>query len=79
MAHPRWPGFNTKTGNPPFDNMSRRMNAHMYRYVTSHFRLKGVVGRKRKKQLTRVEGGNMCKLYAAVYRDAANKHRKHAS
>ncbi|WP_157109290.1 hypothetical protein [Cryobacterium arcticum] len=51
------------------------MNTYMYRYVRSHFKLAGVVGRKRKKKLTRVEGGNLCKLYAAVYRDTVRKHK----
>ena len=56
MAHPRWPGFNFKTGNPVHDNISRRINQRLYRDVKSRFRVTAV-GRKRKKLLKRVEGG----------------------
>jgi hypothetical protein len=74
MSHPRWPGFDTKTGNPIFDNQSSRLNRHMYRYVQTNLKFKSA-GRKRKKQLKRVEGGNLCKLYAAVANQIVNDRR----
>ncbi|WIE81033.1 hypothetical protein [Curtobacterium sp. MCSS17_016] len=58
MAHPRWPGFNTKTGNPEYDNHSRRLNRRIWKDVQRRVRVTTPRGRRRKKQILRVEGGN---------------------
>jgi len=71
MGHPRWPGFNSKTGDPVHDNASRNLNQKMYRSARRklHFITPG--GRRRKKYLTRVEGGNYITLWASVYNSIA--------
>jgi len=56
MAHPRWPGFDTKTGDPTFDNESRRMNRRLWKHAQDVLRVDGA-GRRRRKQIRRVEGG----------------------
>ena len=75
MAHPRWPGFNSKTGNPLADNSARRMNQKMYRRMKTQFRLVNLVGRKRKKYLMRVEGGRYLELWAALMNQVAHERR----
>lgn len=69
MAHPRWPGFNDKTGNPPRDNRSRRMNRKMWRDTQRKLKVHTPGGRRRKKHLLRVEGGNYIRLIVAVMND----------
>lgn len=73
MAHPRWPGFDTHTGNPAFDNMSRRLNTHMYREVARLLRVSAVVPRKVKKRIKRESGGQAIKLWAILYRESIAK------
>lgn len=68
MSHPRWPGFDTKTGNPFFDNHSRRLNQRLYRECKKKLKFHAV-GRKRRKQLKRVEGGKYIILWAAAMND----------
>ena len=66
MSHPRWPGYNTKTGNPVIDNASRRDNKALYRMARGALKFTGYKNRKRKKQLWRVEGGNYIQIVASV-------------
>lgn len=62
MSHPRWPGYNTKTGNPVYDNRSARMNKRLYREMKVTFRV-SAAGRKRKKQIKRIEGGRYIQVW----------------
>ena len=61
MAHPRWPGYDSKTGNPVFDNQSARMNRALWRRTKETLRV-SAAGRKRKKQIKRVEGAKYITL-----------------
>lgn len=72
MSHPRWPGFDTKTGDPIRDNVSRRLNQRMWLNTKHAFRIKAA-GRRRKKHLKRVEGGNYIRLWVAVMNDIAKE------
>ena len=65
MGHPRWPGFDTKTGKPNFDNQARRMNRIFYRETKKGFRVTAG-NRKRKKHIKRIEGGRYIALWAAA-------------
>lgn len=67
MGHPRWPGFNSKTGDPVIDNAARKLNQRMYRLAQRKLYFITSGGRRRKKRLTRVEGGNYITLWASVY------------
>lgn len=77
MSHPRWPGFDTKTGNPIHDNTSRRLNQRIYRDVKRRFKVKAA-GRRRKKQLMRVEGGNYIRIVLNVMNDMTREARRDA-
>jgi hypothetical protein len=66
MAHPRWPGYSTATGNPAVDNVNRMLNQRMYRDVAARLKFTGVVGRKRKKHLTCTVGAQYITLVASV-------------
>lgn len=70
-GHPRWPGFNTKTGNPVVDNANRRLNKSMYQSTRETIKFTGYKNRKRKKALWRIEGGNYIKLWAAIMQQIA--------
>jgi len=74
MSHPRWPGYDTKTGDPVRDNSARRANKRMYRSTRETLTFTGYKNRKRKKALWRVEGGNYIQLWAAVYNDLVKRH-----
>jgi len=74
MSHPRWPGYNTKSGDPVLDNAARRMNKRMYKSTQSKLKFAGYKNRKRKKALWRVEGGNYIRLWAAFATDLARQH-----
>jgi hypothetical protein len=74
MAHPRWPGFNTKTGNPIVDNANRRLNRHMWRSAQHVLRIHAA-GRKRRKYLLTVEGGRYLTMVAALMSDLARRDR----
>ena len=63
MAHPRWPGFDTKTGNPIIDNANHRLNRRMWRDLHSRLTVQAA-GRKRRKHIKRVEGGTYIQLVA---------------
>lgn len=65
MGHPRWPGFDTKTGDPQYDNHSMRLNRRLWRDTQQHLRFRAR-NRKRKKHITRVEGGNYIKAVVAA-------------
>jgi hypothetical protein len=75
MAHPRWPGFNEKTGDPTFDNQSRNLNRRMYRDTKRDLRFTTPSGRRRLKHLKTVEGGNYLQLLVAVMNDLAGRDR----
>lgn len=66
MAHPRWPGFDDKTGDPEYDNASRRLNRKMWKDTQRRVRVSTPRGRRRKKQILRVEGGNYIRLVHAA-------------
>jgi hypothetical protein len=72
MSHPRWPGYNDKTGNPTLDNFLRNNNRWMWKSAQG-VQFKGAKSRKRKKLLTRVEGGNYVRLLHAVASDIQRK------
>ena len=73
MSHPRGPGFNHKTGDPTFDNQSRNLNRRMWRetQLTLHFTTPR--GRRRLKQLKRIEGGLYIQAVAATMRMLADR------
>lgn len=75
MAHPRWPGFDTKTGNPIFDNQSLRLNRKIWKGSQQSVRFKsskGRIPRKRLKQMKRYEGAK----YITVLVQAMNSIAK---
>lgn len=72
MAHPRWPGLNTKTGNPTVDNAARTYNRRLWRSTQKALRIRAA-GRKRRKQLLRVEGGNYIRLVVTVSNQLARE------
>tara|TARA_R110002124_G_scaffold141828_1_gene306399 strand:+ start:553 stop:786 length:234 start_codon:yes stop_codon:yes gene_type:complete len=74
-GHPRWPGFNSKTGDPARDNAARNLNRKMYRLARRKLRFIAA-GRKRKKALTRIEGGHYITLWASVYNAVAAEHNR---
>lgn len=74
MGHPRWPGFDTKTGNPEIDNAARRANRRMWRDTQRRLKI-NAAGRKRRKYLLRVEGGRYIILVARLAVDLARKDR----
>ena len=65
MSHPRWPGFDTKTGDPVVDNVNRNSNRKLWRETQKHLKFTAR-SRKRKKHITRAEGGNYIKLLVAT-------------
>lgn len=69
MGKPRWPGFDSKTGDPQFDNMSANLNRRIWRFTAERMRFDNVIGRKRKKHLKRVEGAHFVHLATAVLND----------
>lgn len=66
MSHPRWPGFNHKTGDPSHDNWAANQNRKMWAQTKRRFKITGSKNRKRKKMLTRVEGGKFIMLVNEV-------------
>jgi hypothetical protein len=72
MSHPRWPGFDHKTGNPPADNAVRNMNRSMWRDTQQRLQVTAA-GRKAKKRILRVEGGRYTRLVASVTRNIAEQ------
>lgn len=66
MAHPRWSGFDDKTGNPEYDNRSRRLNRQMWKDAQHRMHVSTPRGRRRKKQILRVEGANYIRLVHAA-------------
>jgi len=66
MAHPRWPGFNDKTGDPEHDNAARRCNRRVWKDTQRTLRVSTPQGRRRKKQILRVEGGNYIRVIHAT-------------
>jgi len=78
MAHPRWPGFNTKTGDPQFDNASMRLNRRIWRETQASVKVRAR-NRKRKKHVLRVEGGTYITLWVAVTERLAAQHRNDAA
>ncbi|WIB65484.1 hypothetical protein [Curtobacterium sp. MCBD17_040] len=84
MAHPRWPGFDEKTGNVEYDNQSRRLNRKLWKGTQQRLRVRTAGGRKRKKQILRVEGANYIQLIVSVanqrVRDCASaRHNEQTS
>lgn len=64
MAHPRWPGFNHKTGDPARDNENRKLNLRMWRETQQTLAFTTPRGRRRLKELKTVEGGRYIELVA---------------
>ncbi len=75
MAHPRWPGYDSKTGNPVYDNQSANMNRILWRRTKAAFKVRAA-GRKRKKRLKRVEGANYIQLWNQIMLDIT-KEKNH--
>jgi hypothetical protein len=78
MGHPRWPGFDSKTGDPAADNRARRLNQRMYRDVHARFRVTNSRNRKRKKAITRIEGGRYIQLMSKAMNLMAARDRTKA-
>lgn len=74
MSRPNWPGYNEKTGNPTFDNESRRLNRHLWSAARGAFRVTAP-NRRRKRVLLRVEGGTYVRLLAAAALRLARERR----
>lgn len=78
MGHPRWPGFQTDTGNPAMDNANRNLNRRIWRETKTRIRFKstkGRISRKRLKHLKRVEGGRYIEVICAAMNMLARRNR----
>lgn len=68
------PGYNYRTGNPRYDNQSRQMNKAL-RAQLAYFQVATPRGRRRKKQLVRVEGATYLRIISEVAFDLWRKER----
>lgn len=74
MSHPRWPGFDHKTGDPTYDNWALRFNRKMWKETQTRIKILGTKNRKGKKMLMRVEGGKYILLVHLVALGLAQKN-----
>lgn len=72
MGHPRWPGFDHKTGNPIEDNRARNMNRRMWRDAKRALHV-SAAGRRRRKYIKRVEGATYIKIVVHVMDELARR------
>lgn len=72
------PEYNYRTGNPRYDNRSRALN-RKNRLALRNVRFKTPKGRKRKKELTKIEGANYIVLINEVMLDLWKRDHESAA